>query len=65
MPKSPRTQLFEWRVVKIRSSPAAHVGYYRGATAEDAIKAAIADREISDPTTLSRLAATKVREIAS
>jgi hypothetical protein len=35
----------------------------RAPEADTAIKLAIAEREISDPTTLSRLAAQKVREI--
>jgi hypothetical protein len=36
---------------------------FKGANADDAIKAAIAEREISAPVTQSRLAAQKVREI--
>jgi len=64
MPKrSPRIKLFEWRVIKIRSTPAALVGYFTAANADDAIKRAIVEREISDPLTQSRLAAQKVREI--
>jgi hypothetical protein len=66
MPKrSPRIKLFEWRVIKIRSTPAVMVGYFTAANADDAIKRAIVEREISDPLTQSRLAAYKVREIAS
>jgi hypothetical protein len=41
------------------------VGYFTAANADDAIKRAIVEREISDPLTQSRLAAQKVREIAS
>jgi hypothetical protein len=64
MPKRfPREELFEWRVVRIESSPAAIIGYFKAATADDAIKAAIAEREIGDPLTQSRLAAQRVREI--
>ena len=64
MPKrSPREKLFEWRVIKIRSTPAALVGYFTAANADDAIKRAIVEREISDPLTQSRLAAQRVREI--
>jgi hypothetical protein len=55
----------EARVIKIRSTPAALVGYFTAASADDAIKRAIVEREISDPLTQSRLAAQKVREIAS
>jgi hypothetical protein len=55
MPKrSPREKLFEWRVIKIRSTPAALVGYFTAATADDAIKGAIVEREISDPLTQSK-----------
>ena len=62
MPKrSPREKLFEWRVIKIRSTPAALVGYFTAANADD--KRAIVEREISDPLTQSRLAAQRVREI--
>jgi hypothetical protein len=62
MPKRvPRIKLFEWRVIKIRSTPAALVGYFTAANADDAIKWAIAEREINDPLTQSR----KVREIAA
>jgi hypothetical protein len=39
----------EWRVVRIKSSPAAIIGYFKAANADDAIKLAIAEREISDP----------------
>jgi hypothetical protein len=64
MPKrSPRIKLYEWRVIKIRSTPAALVGYFTAANADDAIKRAIIEHEISDPLTQSRLAAQRVREI--
>jgi hypothetical protein len=43
--------------------PARLIGYFEGASADDAIKRAIVEREISDPLTQSRLAAQKVREI--
>jgi hypothetical protein len=39
MPKrTPRIKLFEWRVIKIRGTPAALVGYFTAANADDAIK---------------------------
>jgi hypothetical protein len=61
MPKrSPREKLFEWRVIKIRSTPGTLIGYFKAATAADAIQAAIAERGISDPLTQSRLAAQRV-----
>jgi hypothetical protein len=66
MPKrSPRIKLFEWRVIHIKSTPATLIGYFTAANADDAIKRAIVEREISDPLTQSRLAAQKVREIAT
>jgi hypothetical protein len=64
MPKrSPRIKLFEWRVIKIRSTPATLIGYFTAANADDAIKRAIVERKISDPLAQSRLAGQKVREI--
>jgi hypothetical protein len=45
MPKrSPRAKLFEWRVIKIRSTPARLIGYVQAAD-EQAVKEAIADRQ--------------------
>ena len=64
MPKrSPRIKLFEGRVIQLRATPTRLTGYFEGASADDAIKRAIVEREISDPHTQSRLAAQKVREI--
>jgi hypothetical protein len=54
---------FEWHVVRIKPSPTVLIGYVKAADAYEAIKLAAAERGISDPTTLSRLAAQKVREI--
>jgi hypothetical protein len=66
MPKrSPRIKLFEWRVIQLKATPARLIGYFEGASADDAIKRAIVEREIGDPLTQSRLAAQKVREIAT
>jgi hypothetical protein len=39
------------------------IGYFKAANAEQAIQQAIAERQISDPLTQSRLAAQKVREV--
>jgi hypothetical protein len=65
MPKrSPRSKLFEWRVIRIKSTPAALVGYFTAADADQAIKAAIERYEINDPHQRAKLAAQKVREIA-
>ena len=64
MPKRPpRSKLFEWRVIQLKATPARLIGYFKGASADDAIKRAIVEREISDPLTQSRLAAQQVREI--
>jgi hypothetical protein len=66
MPKrSPREKLFEWRVVRIKSTPAAIIGYFKAPDADQAIKLAIAERTISDPHEQSRLAAQRVREVSS
>jgi hypothetical protein len=66
MPKrSPRSKLFEWRVIQLKATPARLIGYFKGASAGDAIKRAIVEREISDPLTQSRLAAQRVREIST
>ena len=65
MPKrSPRIKLFEWRVIQLKATPARLIGYFKGASADDAIKRAILDREITDQLTQSRLAAQKVREVS-
>jgi hypothetical protein len=61
----PRIKLFERRVIPLKATPARLIGYFEGASADDAIKQAIVEREISDPLTQSRLAAQKVREIAT
>jgi hypothetical protein len=48
MPKcTPREKLFEWRVIKIRSTPVTLIGYFKAANADDAIQKAIAERNIS------------------
>jgi hypothetical protein len=61
--RSPREKLFEWRVIRIKSTPATMIGYYQAADAEQAIKQAIAECEITDPLTQARLAAQRVKEI--
>jgi len=65
MPKdSPRPKQFEWRVVRIKSTPAAIVGYVQAPDAEQAIKAAIERYEISSPIEQARLAAQCVKRSA-
>jgi hypothetical protein len=62
--KSPREKLFEWRVTRIRSTPAILVGYVQAPDdPEQAIREAIAKYEISSPVEQSRLAAVRVKEI--
>ena len=51
-------------MIRIKSTPAMLIGYFTAATADDAIKQAIAERAISDSLTKARLAAQKVREIS-
>jgi hypothetical protein len=50
---------------QLKATPARLIAYFEGASADDAIKRAIVEREISDPLTQSSLAAYKQREIAS
>jgi hypothetical protein len=46
MPKrTPREKLFEWRVIKIKSTPATLIGYFKAPDAEQAIKLGIAELE--------------------
>jgi hypothetical protein len=60
----PRSKLYEWRITRIRSSPAALIGYVQAPDVEQAIKEAIAKYEISNPHAQARLAAQRVKEIA-
>jgi hypothetical protein len=55
--RSPRSKLFEWRITRIRGTPAAFVGYVQAADAEQAIRAAISEYEITNPHEQARLAA--------
>jgi hypothetical protein len=52
-------------VIQLKATPARLIGYFEGASVGDAVKRAIVERDISDPLTQSRLAAQKVREIAT
>jgi hypothetical protein len=61
--KAKRSKLFEWRITRIRSTPAAFVGYVEAPDAERAIQAAISRYEISNPHEQARLAAQRVREV--
>jgi hypothetical protein len=63
MPKRPRTKMYEWRITRIRSTPAALIGHVEAPDAEQAIEAAIRQFGIADPEQQKRLAAQPVKEI--
>ena len=63
--RSPRSKLYEWRVIQLKATPDRPIGYFEVANADDAIKAAIERHEISSPHEQARLAAQRVREIAT
>ena len=64
MPKrSPREKLFEWRITRIRATPARLIGYVQAPDAERAVKEAIARYGIDNPQEQARLAAQRVKEI--
>jgi hypothetical protein len=50
MPKRPpRSKLYQWRITRLRATPARLIGYVKAEDAEDAIKQAIARYGISNP----------------
>jgi 1,2-phenylacetyl-CoA epoxidase PaaB subunit len=55
--------LYEWRIVRLKSTPAALVGYVNAPDQEQAIAEAIEAFGISDLQRQSRLSAYKVREV--
>jgi hypothetical protein len=59
----PSEKLYEWRITRIRSMPAALIGHVQAPDAERAIKEAIAKYEISSPHERARLAAVRVKEV--
>jgi hypothetical protein len=61
--RSPRSKLYEWRITRLRGTPAAFLGYVEAPDAERAIQAAISRYEISNPREQARLAAQRVREV--
>ena len=64
MPKRPpRSRLYEWRVVSIKSTPPTVIGSFQAPDAEQAIKQAIVERGISDPQQQAGLTAQRVKEI--
>jgi hypothetical protein len=61
MPKRPRKKMYKWRITRIRSTPAALIGYVKAPDAEQAIKEAIGAFGIIDPEQQKRLAALPVK----
>ena len=62
--RSPRSKLYEWRITRIRSTPAALIGYVQAPDADQAVKEAIANYEVGKPHEQARLAAQRVKEIS-
>jgi len=64
MSKRPAPQkLYQWRITRIRSTPAALIGHVEAPDAEQAIKEAIREFGITDPEQQKRLAAQPVKEV--
>ena len=61
--RTPRIKLFEWRITRIRATPARLIGYVQAADAEQAVKEAIARYGIDNPQEQAPLAAQRVKEI--
>jgi hypothetical protein len=55
--KRPSTEMYEWRITRIRSTPATLIGHVEAPDAEQAIKEAIRLFGIADPEQHKRLAA--------
>ena len=55
--------MYEWRITRIRSTPAALIGYVEAPDAEQAIEEAIRAFGITDAEQQKRLAALPVKEI--
>jgi|GraSoiStandDraft_4_1057263.scaffolds.fasta_scaffold2489546_1 hypothetical protein len=63
--RSPKQTLYEWRVVRLKKSPAALIGYVNAPNQEQGIKKAIESFGIRDPQHQSRLSAYKIREVSA
>jgi hypothetical protein len=63
MPKRPSKKMYEWRITRIRGTPAALIGYVKASDAEQAIEEAIKAFGITDAEQQKRLAAVPVKEI--
>jgi hypothetical protein len=55
--------MYEWRITRIRGTPALVIGHVRAPDAEQAIQEAIREFGITDPQHQKRLAAQSVKEI--
>ena len=55
--------MYEWRITRIRGTPATLIGYVEAPDAEQAIEEAIKAFGITDPEQRKRLAALPVKEI--
>jgi hypothetical protein len=55
--------MYEWRITRIRSTPAALIGHVQAPDADQAIKEAISKYAITDPDEQNRLAAQRVKEV--
>jgi hypothetical protein len=56
-------KIYDWRITRIPSTPAALIGHVEAPYAGHAIKEAIAKYEISRPHEQARLAARRVKEV--
>ena len=56
-------KLFEWRITRIRVTPARLIGYVQAAGGEEVVKEAIVRYWISNPQQQARLTAQRVKEI--
>jgi hypothetical protein len=64
MPKrSSRPTQYEWRITRIRSTPAVLIGHVQAPDADQAIQEAIRKYEITSPQEQERLAAQRLREV--
>jgi hypothetical protein len=55
--------MYEWRIVRLKGTPAATIGFVNAPDQEQAIAKAIEAFGITDPLRQSRLSAYKVREV--
>jgi hypothetical protein len=53
-------RLHEWRIVRIKRSPAAYVGHVRAADEKEAIRRAIQEFQITNPEDQKRLVAQRI-----